>query len=54
MNIRVENVNVVGHTLFLDIKNEQIRKEVDGMLHDGLVTEEHYYRIKKKFHLGRK
>jgi hypothetical protein len=54
MNIRVENVNVVGHTLFLDMKNEQIKKEVDGMLHDGLFTEEHYYRIKKKFHLGRK
>lgn len=33
MNIHCVNVNVVGNTLFLGLKNEQIRKEADQMLH---------------------
>ncbi len=53
MNIPYVNVNVLGSTLFLGLKNEQIRKEADQMLHSGLLTEEHYYRIRKKLHLDR-
>ncbi|CAF1464395.1 unnamed protein product [Rotaria sordida] len=53
MNIPHENLNVVGHTLFLDMKNKQMEKEVDEKLHDGLFTKEHYYRIRKKLHLDK-
>jgi uncharacterized protein YqgQ len=51
MNVPFKNLNVVGNTLFLDLKDKQMEKEVDGMLHNGLFTKDHYYRIRKKLHL---
>ena len=53
MNIHYKNLNVVGNTLFLDLKDDQTKKEADEKLHDDLFTKEHYYRIRKKLHLGK-
>ena len=53
MNIHYKNLNVVGNTLFLDVKDDQTKKEADEKLHDGLFTKEHYYRIRKKLNLGK-
>ena len=52
MNIQYENLNVAGHTLFLDMKTEEIREEVDERLHNELFTKEHYFHIRKKLHLN--
>ncbi|CAM4974444.1 unnamed protein product [Rotaria socialis] len=51
MNIPYVNFNVVGKMLFLGVKNEHIRKQADEILHSGIFTEEHYYRIRKHLHL---
>lgn len=51
MNINYVNFNVVGTTLFIGVKNEQIRRTVDELLHDGIFTKEHYDRIRKQLHL---
>ncbi|CAF3779252.1 unnamed protein product [Rotaria socialis] len=54
MNIPYVNFNVVGKMLFLGVKNEHIRKQADEILHSGIFTEEHYYRIRKHLHLDQK
>ena len=54
MNIAYVNINVVGTTLFIGVKNEQIRRTVDAMLHNDIFTEEHYYRIRKRLHMDTK
>lgn len=51
MNISYVNINVVGTTLFIGLKNEQIQKTVDIMLNDSIFTKEHYNRIRKQLHL---
>ncbi|CAF2564518.1 unnamed protein product [Rotaria sp. Silwood2] len=48
MNIPYVNINVVGSTLFLGIKNAQIQNNVDQTLHNGIFTEKHYYNMRKK------
>ncbi|CAF2887268.1 unnamed protein product [Rotaria sp. Silwood2] len=53
MNIPYVNINVVGTTLFLGVKNESIRKMADEALHSGIFTEEHYHRIRKQLHLDK-
>ncbi|CAF3428295.1 unnamed protein product [Rotaria socialis] len=53
MNIHYVNINVVGLVLFLGVKNEQIKQEVDKALHSELFTKSHYYHIRKKLHLDK-
>lgn len=53
MNIPYVNINIVRKTLFLGLKNEQIRRMADEALHSGIFTEEHYYRIRKRLHLDK-
>ena len=53
MNIHYKNLNVVDNTLVLDLKDDQRKKEAEEKLHNGLFTKEHYYRIRKKLHLGK-
>ena len=48
MNIHYVNINVVGNTLFIGVKNEPIRKEIEGKLDDYMFTEKHYQRISKR------
>ncbi|CAF1502380.1 unnamed protein product, partial [Rotaria sordida] len=50
MNIHYLNLNVIGHTLCLAIKNKATRERVDNLLHDEMFTKEHYDRIHKKSH----
>ena len=48
MNIHYANMNVVGHTLFIGLRDEETRKHVDDLLHGGMFTKEHYCRIQKR------
>jgi hypothetical protein len=48
MNIHYVNMNVVGHTLFIGLRDEQTRKQVDDLLHEGMFTKEHYCRVQKR------
>jgi len=48
MNIHYVNINVVGNTLFVGVKSEAIRKEVEEKLDTNLFTEKHYQRIHKR------
>ncbi|CAF1536730.1 unnamed protein product [Rotaria sordida] len=40
MNIHYLNFNVIGHTLFLGLKNKATRERVDNLLHDEMFTKE--------------
>ncbi|CAF3597217.1 unnamed protein product [Rotaria socialis] len=48
MNIYWVNVNIVGNTLFLGLKNDTIRQRVDQQLQQDMFTKEHYERLEKK------
>ncbi|CAF3464042.1 unnamed protein product [Rotaria socialis] len=48
MDIPYANINVVGSTLFLGVKNEQIKNIIDKILHSGIFTKKHYYYRRKK------
>ena len=48
MNIRYVNMNMVGHVRFIGYRDEPTRKQVDELLHAGMFTKEHYYRIQKR------
>lgn len=48
MNVHYVNMNVVDHTLFIGLRDEPMRKHVDDLLHQGMFTKEHYYRIQKR------
>jgi hypothetical protein len=48
MNIRKENLNRVGNTIFLSLHNEKIRKRVEEKLDDEIFTKEHYYRLYRR------
>ncbi|CAF3745717.1 unnamed protein product [Rotaria socialis] len=48
MNIYWVNVNIVGSTLFLGLKNDTIRQRVDQQLQQDMFTKEHYERLEKK------
>ncbi|CAF1056795.1 unnamed protein product, partial [Didymodactylos carnosus] len=45
INIRYVNFNIVGHTLFIGMKDERSRAQLEQMLHDNIFTESHYYRL---------
>ncbi|CAF1418967.1 unnamed protein product, partial [Didymodactylos carnosus] len=45
MNIHYVNFNVVGHILFIGMKDEHSRAQLEQMLHDNMFTESHYYRL---------
>ncbi|CAF0959319.1 unnamed protein product [Rotaria magnacalcarata] len=48
MDIPYVNTNVVGSTLFLGVKNEQIKNNIDEILHSVIFTKKHYYYRRKK------
>lgn len=54
MNIDWVNINIVGSTLFLGLKNETIRRHVEEQLHKDMFTREHFQQINRKRHQKRK
>ena len=48
MDISYVNINVVGSTLFLGVKNEQMKNNIEETLHNGIFTKKNYYYRRKK------
>lgn len=48
MNIFYVNINIVGHTLFIGVKTQDVANEVEYQLNDRLFTKQHYYRLYPK------
>lgn len=48
MNIHYINVNIVGKTLFLGLRNEKTREWVNRLLHDEMFNAEHFRRIEQR------
>lgn len=48
MNLYYRNINIVGHTLFVGINDEQSRQRANGLLHPGMFTKQHFQRIQKR------
>ncbi|UJR35477.1 hypothetical protein I4U23_028233 [Adineta vaga] len=48
MNIYWVNINVVRNTLYIGLKDDQIRQQVETLLHKKVFTKEHYQRIQAK------
>lgn len=45
MNIDYTNVNIVGHTLFIGLKNQRAVEEVGQQLNNRVFTEQHFRRL---------
>ncbi|CAF1492096.1 unnamed protein product [Didymodactylos carnosus] len=48
MNIHWVNFNIVGHVLFIGLKDERTKQWVEEMLHPNMFTHDHYRRIQTK------
>jgi hypothetical protein len=48
MNIYYVNINVVGHTLFIGIRDERTRERVNELVHDGMLNKEHFQRLERR------
>ena len=48
MNIFYVNINIVRHTLYIGVKNQDVVNEVENQLNDRIFTERHYYRLYPK------
>ncbi|CAF3496362.1 unnamed protein product [Rotaria socialis] len=48
MNIHYVNINVVGKLLFIGVRDEATRQDIEHKLDHHMFTEEHYQRIHKK------
>ncbi len=42
------NINIVGQTLFIGLKNKAIQERVDQVLGDDTLNKENYYRLEKR------
>jgi methyltransferase-like protein len=42
------NINIVGQTLFIGLKNKTTQERVDQLLGDDMLNKEHYYRLEKR------
>jgi hypothetical protein len=48
LNIHYVNINIVGQTLFIGLKNKTIQERVNQLLGDDMLNKEHYNRIEKR------
>lgn len=48
MNIHYVNINIVGKTLFIGLRNEKTREWVNQLLHDDMFNAEHFRRIEQR------
>jgi hypothetical protein len=45
LNIHYVNMNVVGLTFFIGLKNKDIQQRVEELLNGDMINKEHYYRL---------
>ena len=48
MNIYTVNTNIYHHVLFIALKNEEMVRQVDQLLHSRMFTKDHYERLMYK------